>query len=310
MRTIQPYQGDALVLYDEIVASKRDGAERHRILERLRSRIASRYALYERSRRELENFAPDGKLTKEEREALFHCYDVETIPLARMKRDVLAALPREANQCPYCGIGEIGHGDGGESGDWDHYLPRRSRPDPRQGFADLSVHPTNLVPCCATCNRHKGDRWREGSQRQFINVYYDDIDQSVPLLEASIHVQPGSEPRVMYRFARRPYEPFFSLYKRHCDGLDLLRRYAWAAGPKVAAIRRDIRRLAVGRSEAQVAECLREEAEELAGRVGINHWEPTLYRAAAASGEFLRHCLEDGGAVRGDGVDPSGGRQT
>lgn len=311
MINLQPYPGDALDLYDAILESKRAGAKQE-ALKRLRPRILpAHYASYEAARTDLDTFRRDPALpliTKEEREALMGCYDSAPTPLAQMKRDVLAALPRAANKCPYCGIGEIGDPDNPR--EWDHYLPRRNEEKAEEAFPELSVHPTNLVPCCHICNGQKLNRFRESAQRQFINFYYDVIDQTVPLLEAKIQVVPGRDPKVSYDFVRTPFKPFSSLYRRHCDGLDLRRRYASAAGPKIATMEREIRRHARQRSEDYLREFLREEAAALAAQLGINHWEPTLYRAAAESGELLRYCLEDTAGERGHSVVPNGDQPT
>jgi hypothetical protein len=293
MKNIQHYRGDALALYDAIVEAKKDVAERREILMRLKPRIKAAYEAYEKSKSKLENLSPNGNFRKEEREALSHCYDSPTDPLFKMKREVLQALPSGAIQCPYCGVGEIGHGDDDDStGEWDHYLPRRSRPDPRKGFAEFAVHPQNLIPCCATCNKLKSDGWIDVTQRTFINMYHDHIDQSHPLIEANIDFGPRDEPKARFYYVDLPYEPFFSLFKRHCEALDLRRRYARVSLTEFATLRTIVQRCALEPSTDSILAALQAVADERAKDVGINHWKPTLYRAAARSRDFVLHCLQ------------------
>ncbi|WP_437840175.1 HNH endonuclease [Sorangium sp. So ce1153] len=307
MKNIPAYTGDALGLYDDIVEAKQGDATRHATLTRLRTPIAKAYANYERSRTKLETLAAEGKLTKSDRKALFHCYDVETAPLSRAKRDILEALPREVyNKCPYCGLDSTGVDDN-SGGEWDHYLPRRTK-SISGGYAEFSVHPINLIPCCGACNKRKGDRWRNGRQRIFINFYSDDIDQGTPLLEAHIYVRNG-EAEATFEYTRPPFTDFSSLFRRHCEALRLRERYARQAREELALRRGQIVHGArkYGRGADWFLQDFQDLAEIDAGILGINHWKPTLYRAAARSRHFVAHCLESAGIVAAPG--PAAGGQ-
>ena len=217
MRNIDPYDGDAVTLYSDIVETKRtshrrhatshrrhatsdDGADeetlaqtqRKQILTELRETITSRYEVYAQATKSLEQMKVHDAFTEEQREALNHCYDGPTTPLLQMKAKVLAAMPDAlGTTCPYCGIGEIGTGENKSFGGWDHYLPRKGLTP----FVEFAAHPLNLIPCCAICNGFKGDDWIEDGQRLIVNVYHDEIDQTVPLIEADIDLS-RAEPSV------------------------------------------------------------------------------------------------------------------
>jgi hypothetical protein len=154
---------------------------------------------------------------------------------------------------------------------------------------EFAVHPHNLIPCCAICNGHKTDHFRNASQRRFIHVYHDVIDQSVSLLEARFDLGPGDIVRVIYQYADRPYSEFFSLFKRHCEALDLRRRYASVARAEIVNIRDHVQQYAPRLGLAAVVDALRDQANKEARRVGVSHWRPVLYRAAAQSNAFLQH---------------------
>lgn len=96
-----------------------------------------------------------------EKKYLQHCYDSRTKSLDKLKTDI------KINQddvyqcfCPYCGIGI--------SNSFDHYMPKEQ-------FSEFSILPINLIPCCSTCNGHKGVRWHDDTNRLFINFYLDDF---------------------------------------------------------------------------------------------------------------------------------------
>src|SRR5262249_28193969 len=152
-------------------------------------------------------------------------------------------------------------------GGWDHYLPRSNRPDPRQGYMEFAVHPHNLIPCCGICNGHKTDHFRNGSQRRFIHMYHDTIDQSAPLLEARFDLGPEDTVRVTYQYADRPYSEFFSLFKRHCEALDLRRRYASAARAEVVNLRDRVQQHAPRLGLQIVADDLGDQAQKEERRV-------------------------------------------
>jgi hypothetical protein len=292
MMNIQEYQGEPIELYNAILEAKR--GECVDILTRLRQRVTDRYGDYNKHKQNLAALRPDGKLTQQERAALNHCYDSPTKPLQLMKRAVLAALPPALGKCPYCGLGEIGFVDEGANSSecgWDHYLPRSSRPDPKQGYIEFAVHPSNLIPCCAICNSMKAEHFRNATQRCVIHVYHDTIDQSVPLLEASFVLEDTVS--VRYEYARRPYSDFFSLFKRHCETLNLRRRYAAAARTEVVDIHERVQQYSRRLRLAAIAQELHEQANQDARKVGVSHWRPVLYRAAAASDAFLRYCLRE-----------------
>ncbi|MFT3776236.1 MAG: hypothetical protein QM820_63640 [Minicystis sp.] len=265
------------------------------MLTQLRPRIERYYAAHQRHQTNLLRLAPATDLTKPERKALYHCYDVETAALAQMKHDVLAALPREIGvRCQYCGVDSTGAVEGESTGGWDHYLPRRGRRSMQKGFAEYSVHPRNLVPCCAICNTHKSDRWKGGdSQRTFINLYSDIIDQNTPRVEARVTIR-GGEPVASFEFVNMDDPGFAWLFRRHSRALRLPQRYEKEWRTEMARLRVTIQRRARkrGHREDFFLQGFEDEAESDAVALGINHWKPTLYRGLTRSRDFVSYCLQ------------------
>jgi hypothetical protein len=73
-------------------------------------------------------------------------------------------------RCPMCGHRKVST--------LDHYLPKTL-------FAALAVDPANLVPCCAECNRVKGQFFADSLASELLHPYFDDVD-SEPWLAARI----------------------------------------------------------------------------------------------------------------------------
>lgn len=64
----------------------------------------------------------------------------------------------ENNSCPYCGIGYISQ--------LDHYLPKSE-------FHAVTVHPLNLVPACADCNKVKSTYTPSSGSPAVFHPYFD-----------------------------------------------------------------------------------------------------------------------------------------
>ncbi len=66
--------------------------------------------------------------------------------------------------CGYCGVREE---DAGSELELDHFKPRSAGGDNR---------PENLVYCCTTCNRIKGDFWADSADgKRLLHPHHDDL---------------------------------------------------------------------------------------------------------------------------------------
>ncbi|MFT3765748.1 MAG: hypothetical protein QM820_09555 [Minicystis sp.] len=187
--------------------------------------------------------------------------------------------------CAYCGVTE--------ATTLDHYFPKDAK-NRRRAYPEFSILPANLVPSCTRCNPSRDFR-DEGGRRALIHPYFDEVHQE-RLLIADVTIKDGM-PSVEFRVdlgectARR----FGELYERHVQLLDLLSRYrtrALVAEDGLFEIVRTVRVWAKGRSQAEVAERIRDEASELERTLGANHFKVALRHGAAASKAFIDFCLE------------------
>lgn len=183
LETINPIncgENTSFEFYEDIVNSKR--GRRKKILKGeivegefvksdLYVKMQKKYELYDECVKKLECLLED-KYTKIHKEALHHCYDSSTAPLANLKSEIIKnQKPFYQSKCAYCGIDGI---DG-----MDHYIPKDK-------FPEYSVHPLNLIPACSFCNEKKSDKFLSGTQikeRIFFNPYFDNIGENVLKLD-------------------------------------------------------------------------------------------------------------------------------
>ena len=65
---------------------------------------------------------------------------------------------RVKKTCQYCTINT--------ANTLDHIIPKEE-------YSEFAVNPLNLVPACSECNGYKGEYWRDGGRRLFLNLYTD-----------------------------------------------------------------------------------------------------------------------------------------
>lgn len=78
-------------------------------------------------------------------------------------------------RCPYCGLGQVSQ--------LDHYLPKSE-------FQAITVHPQNLVPACADCNKIKSAYRPTGDAPAVLHPYFDEAFDW-DWLEASLVIGEG-----------------------------------------------------------------------------------------------------------------------
>ena len=161
MRRVPLLAVDDARLFDDIAAAKQQ--PRRSRLQAARANVLVSYAAYEAAAPALQNLAPV-LLDNNQREALLHGYEVETLPLANVRMALLRRVV--VARCPFCGISE--------TSTLDHYLPKEQNPQ-------YAIFSKNLVPCCGTCNTRKRDKvLEEGTDvRLFLHPCYDEIPEQV-----------------------------------------------------------------------------------------------------------------------------------
>lgn len=235
------------------------------------SAVLIAYEDYEDCAPEVTNVT-DLALSPEQEGALRHAYTSETAAMARLRLRLLK--PPEVRRCPYCGISE--------ATTLDHYLPK-------EVYAQYSIFPKNLVPCCPTCNVQKRAKVLDEHTgiRLFLHPYYDDIpDESV--LKLSLRINARS---IILNFKlRKPMlmsAQVFGQLTSHFELLQLADRYRLMSLDELKGQYQAIARVGRGPLGPQkVSEHLAEQAASFTNAFGANHWRSVLYQTLSHSREF------------------------
>lgn len=200
--------------------------------------------------------------------------------LAKLRADLKIA----ANECPYCGFGQIE--------DLDHHLQKAI-------YKLFSIFPLNLIPACATCNRRKPKAEVTDPTRYWINVYLEDVTadeffiavanltaDGALLLEFSIQQAGGVEGELLQRLQNQ-----FKL-------LDLQNRLRAQLNIHLAGLEVSFRDSFKAQGAAGVASFLSRSAVAIDNTFGRNDWRAAALRALAACPPFC-----DGGFIKALGFE-------
>lgn len=240
--------------------------------------ILSLYGIYNKNRRFLEKLQSDDSISRELAICLNACYTGSTKPLAMLKQQI-KKLQVKYPICPYCGLNVADA--------FDHYLPKGK-------FPEFSIYSQNLIPICSQCNRLKSEQFLNGTQRTFINSYFDDF-VNIQFLNVKITFQAKSDiPTVEFGIdTSNLSKKQQNLAKGHLKLLNLYDRYLEISTQQISEIHAKYRRHAIGRDLEELRHLLIDEVETLTESKGPNNWQVALYRALSKSDKFLKMCLPD-----------------
>lgn len=266
MKALLRPAGEPLELYDDAVRRRKKPALAT-CLSSLRPIVACAYAAYDTLTPRFTSEFGSLLVDSASAEALRELYERERMNLR--ERAVSAQPKTEVGRatCQLCGLNS--------NNTLDHYLPKAD-------FGELSVLPDNLVPCCGECNFPRAVFDSVG-QRKIVHLFDDDVASIPSMLEAAVTVSDG-EPCAA--FSLSPASGVMAdLYRRHFDTLHLKRRYEDHAPCRLDAIR--TRSFMRGMFANVAAQTLKDEADVLEKRRGMNDFRVALLRGAANSASFL-----------------------
>lgn len=261
------------VILNRIIQAKRDDNAKN-ILKASRKVLLSDYKWYEENKYSLNNIHADTSLTEEAKQILKDTYDNKPNDLECAWNKILSLLPEELNgNCPYCRL---------DSHDTcDHYFPKSA-------FPEYSFYPLNLIPCCSTCNRLKGDDLLDPTNnRMFVNFRFDKIPD-YPFLVCVI----GCNDKIPYviRFELRFHknEPFKDIISAHFEKLDLNNRMMPGAKKTLKEIIEQCKRK---HDLDEMKVHLQDQLISKENVNGINYWEASVYRAMLNEDKILKMYL-------------------
>lgn len=217
--------------YTEAVSLLNDVIERKRIREykeRLNANkdyIVSRYEVYEQKKNTLENLGLSIIVSEEDKEAIHSSFNKSF--KNKMKNSILKKVYEDCRGiCPYCGEGKVD--------EVDHYVPKEEYPE-------FTLYPNNLIPSCNKCNGKKLGKFINSiNERQFINFYYDNIDDieflSIEFHFDSMNIKKTTKVNYIADFSKILNEYLRIIVQKHYNHLELLLRYNEAATNEISEI--------------------------------------------------------------------------
>ncbi|RDD95238.1 hypothetical protein DTW89_02675 [Acidovorax sp. BoFeN1] len=208
-------------------------------------------------------------------EILRACYDGATQPLKELKQAIRDAQPKRLlKYCPMCGTTL--------PGTFDHYMPAVR-------FPEFSVHPLNLVPCCAKCNSTKDADWLSAAgKRQFLHAYADQVPD-LQFVTVTLHEDQAFDGVGATFSLQRPAgldDDLWELIDSHFRRLKLIGRYDERGNDEVAEILSNCRTF-LDAGGQKVRAFLSGRAEDQRTVYGRNHWIAVLMDAMAQHPNFV-----------------------
>ena len=160
----------------------------------------------------------------------------------------------------------------------DHYLPRGL-------FPELSVAPTNLVPCCRECNHKKGNYAATRELDQIPHPYFQDLGGGIWLIAVLGKVGNGFQ----FTFRVEPLDMWTdglaAAVSNYFDLFALNELYAIQALTELGDIECEISNVRRCSGSSAVRAHLMERTESIS-QVNLNSWRAAAYRALADSEEY------------------------
>lgn len=214
------------------------------------------------------------------RNALKSCYSSATQTFQLIRGKIFSTQPNFLiARCPYCLLNS--------PDTLDHYVGQTE-------FPEYAILVKNLVPCCTSCNKAKGERWRKNGIRRFIH-FYNDAFLSLKFLNAKlIYKRGGKVPSVVFTVVRPAAMTAgdFAIVRSHFKDLDLLRKYVLHSIPIISSELTVLKRgVHDGQTKDQLIGSLKARSDE-AANYGVNYWVSVIYDALAGDDRFIRSVLE------------------
>ena len=274
MKKVHYYPDDPFDFHKKVVSSKRDDLLRGRLLS-LETYIEQSYTKYNKNftNNNLAALTPI-TLQLDAQETLKGLYKFK----AKSFKDLFVYLTttksdRRDMLCPNCTLTDCSQ--------LDHYIPKSE-------FPEFSANPRNLMQCCSICNQKKLDRWLNGGQPIFLNLYLDDLPQEQYLF-VDILINNGVPIIKFYLQNRTSIDPtLFSRIESHYRELDLCKRFVERADSVISEILRDHKAaMQFSITDSDFIKILTSRAKQEQEDFGFNYWKAILTLECCKSQEFF-----------------------
>ncbi len=171
-----------------------------------------------------------------------------------------------SDSCPYCYFGTVRQ--------VDHFIPQAA-------YCIWNIHPKNLIPICADCNRDKNDYMGKSLEKNLLHPYFDDFSKGQWLF-AEIKIKSG---RVKYKvnYRCKPVSIFTkSEEKRLKNNFDILKladRFEGISRSQRMAIKIELDDVLGEKNDVVRRSYLKRLIDSKINTFGFNYWSVALYQA-------------------------------
>lgn len=169
--------------------------------------------------------------------------------------------------CPYCNYTDIR--------EVDHFIPKAK-------YSLCNIHPKNLVPICASCNKDKSEFMGDDYENNLLHPYYDDFDHTQWLFAEIKVVNSICKYEINYNC-----EPSSSSYnvleierlKNYFKKMNLSKRFTRVARSRSQEIETEIGKVLRKKTDGARRLYLQRLMNIKNNEYGKNHWLVALYHA-------------------------------
>ncbi len=184
-----------------------------------------------------------------------------------------SALMLSADECPYCGFGEIR--------DLDHHLQKAH-------FQCFSIFPLNLVPACAKCNGHKPRKPKAASDKHQIHAYLEDMSAHQFLVADVTLKKSAMSVRFRIEKSGKVTGELFARLCQHLEDFHLNDRYPARVNIFLSGQKTGLELAFEGGGAKAVRAFLKRSADANEAVFGKNDWRTALFVALAKSKRFCK----------------------
>jgi len=271
MNNYKHYEGDAFEFYEKVFAQKR-GKSGKNILESFSNDIKSLYKNYDN------NFDQNSLqiLIKNDFSIdvctqLKDLYKYSAKTFVDLRTELTTTKNGRKVECQYCTLGKVHT--------FDHYIPKGE-------FAEFSVHPKNLLCCCAECNSLRGSKWRKDGKLLSLNLYKDILPKEQYLF-VSINDVKSFDFNFYLENKSGIDDELFKRIEYHYKSLKLFDRFGESSDNVISSFYADLKAFQeYPLSEKSKEIVLKQIHSQRLGK-GFNYWESILKLALLDDKDFM-----------------------
>ncbi|MDY0931620.1 HNH endonuclease [Chryseobacterium sp. CFBP8996] len=180
---------------------------------------------------------------------------------------------RVKKTCQYCTINS--------ANTLDHIIPKEE-------YSEFAVNPLNLIPACSECNGYKGEYWRDGGRRLFLNLYTDILPDEQYLFVDFIFGTDVIETKFNLDNKNKIDINLFNLISSHFSRMHLLSRFSIKSSDIISELTNLIVSSKPKLSQEDIREVILNKVQKDKDIFGNNYYKSVLEESLVNSGDYMK----------------------